>query len=185
MESYSCRTRKRGGCALTISRASCYCAGLEFCLTSAATTSCSGVTEGTAEIVVRGGIVNCLDAGSARSPLHVAALQGNVRCVEKLLESGALVHLRDGLGHTAFYYAARQGHAGIVDTLVSAGENLGGMENETGYVGHAVQNAIHAGNLNEAVVEIWRRAGVKRWDQFLVEKLSLQPCVHGECHTSR
>jgi lysophospholipase len=46
--------------------------------------------------------------------------------------------------------------------LVSAGANLGGMENEAGYVGLAVQNAIHAGN--EAVVEIWRRAGVKRGD---------------------
>lgn len=136
--------------------------GLEFCLSSGATASCSGVTEGMAEIVVRGGIVNCLDAGSGRSPLHVASLKGNMRCVEKLLESGALVHLRDGLGHTALYYAARQGHAGIVDTLVSAGANLGGMENETGYVGLAVQNAIHAGN--EAVVEIWRRAGVKRGD---------------------
>ncbi|KAG2348219.1 asparaginase-domain-containing protein [Suillus weaverae] len=136
--------------------------GLEFCLTSVGTASCSGVTEGTAEVVVPGGIVNCLDAGSGRSPLHLAALKGNIRCVEKLLESGALVHLRDELGHTALYYAARQGHAGIVDTLVSAGANLGGMENEAGYVGLAVQNAVNAGN--EAVVEIWRRAGVKLMD---------------------
>ncbi|KAG1749467.1 asparaginase-domain-containing protein [Suillus lakei] len=136
--------------------------GLEFCLASAGTASCSGVTEGTTEVVVPGGIVNCLDAGSGRSPLHVAALNGNMRCVEKLLESGALVHLRDGLGHTALYYAARQGHAGIVDTLVSAGANLGGMENEAGYVGLAVQNAVHTGN--ETVVEIWRRADVKPMD---------------------
>ncbi|KAG1851819.1 asparaginase-domain-containing protein [Suillus tomentosus] len=133
--------------------------GLEFCITSAGTASYSGMTEGTAEVVVPGGIVNCLDAGSGRSPLHVAALNGNMRCVEKLLESGALVHLRDGLGHTALYYAARQGHGLIVDTLVSAGANLGGMENEAGYVGLAVQNAINAGD--EAVVEIWRQAGAK------------------------
>ncbi|KAG2139118.1 asparaginase-domain-containing protein [Suillus bovinus] len=133
--------------------------GLAFCITSACTASCSGVAEGTADVVVPGGIVNCLDAGSGRSPLHIAALNGNMRCVDKLLESGALVHLRDELGHTALYYAARQGHAGIVDTLVSAGANLGGMENEAGYVGLAVQNAVNAGN--EAVVEIWRRAGAK------------------------
>ncbi|KAG2096335.1 asparaginase-domain-containing protein [Suillus discolor] len=133
--------------------------GLEFCITSAGTASCSGMTEGTAEVVVPGGIVNCLEAGSGRSPLHVAALNGNMRCVEKLLESGALVHLRDELGHTALYYAARQGHGLIVDTLVSAGANLGGMENEAGYVGLAAQNAINAGD--EAVVEIWRRAGAK------------------------
>lgn len=135
---------------------------LDFCLTSAGTISCSSVTEGMAEVVVPGGIVNCLDVGSGRSPLHVAALNGNMRCVEKLLESGALVHLRDELGHTALYYAARQGHAGIVDTLVSAGANLGGMENEAGYVGLAVQNAVHAGN--EAMMDIWRRAGVKPAD---------------------
>ncbi|KAG1796538.1 asparaginase-domain-containing protein [Suillus variegatus] len=133
--------------------------GLEFCITSAGTASCSGMTEGTTEVVVPGGIVNYLDAGSGRSPLHVAALNGNMRCVEKLLESGALVHLRDELGHTALYYAARQGHGLIVDTLVSAGANLGGMENEAGYVGLAVQNAINAGD--EAVVEIWRQAGAK------------------------
>ncbi|KAG2073431.1 hypothetical protein BDR04DRAFT_1094950 [Suillus decipiens] len=51
------------------------------------------VTEGMAEVVVPGSIVNCLDVGSGRSPLHVAALNGNMRCVEKLLENGALVHL--------------------------------------------------------------------------------------------
>ncbi|KAG1790998.1 uncharacterized protein BJ212DRAFT_1593167 [Suillus subaureus] len=116
-------------------------------------------------------MVNCLDPGSGRSPLHVAASNGNIRCVEKLLESGALVHLRDELGHTALYYCGfrwlrlvgwRQGHGDIVDTLVSAGANLGGMENEAGYVGLAVQNAVHAGN--EATVDIWRRAGVKLAD---------------------
>jgi lysophospholipase len=80
--------------------------GLEFCITSAGTALYSGVIEGTAEVVVPGGIVNCLDAGSGRSPLHVAALNGNTRCVEKLLESGALVHLRDELGHTALYYVS-------------------------------------------------------------------------------
>ncbi|OAX34994.1 L-asparaginase [Rhizopogon vinicolor AM-OR11-026] len=132
--------------------------GLEFCLASGTGSfTASGISEGAGEVIVPGGIVNCLDAGSGRSPLHVAVLNGNTRCVEKLLESGALVHLRDALGHTALYYAARQGHAGIVDILVSAGANLGGMENEAGYVGLAVQNAVRAGN--EAVVEIWRRAG--------------------------
>ncbi|KAG1725012.1 asparaginase-domain-containing protein [Suillus paluster] len=128
--------------------------GLEFCLASGE--AGSGVTEGTGEVIVPGGIVNCLDAGSGRSSLHVAAINGNMRCVEKLLASGALVHLRDGLGHTALYYAARQGYAGIVDTLASAGANLGGMENEVGYVGLAVRNAVRAGN--EAGVDIWRRA---------------------------
>lgn len=51
-----------------------------------------------------GGIVNWVNPASGRSPLHVAALNGSRRCVEKLLEAGALVHLRDSLGHTALYY---------------------------------------------------------------------------------
>lgn len=53
--------------------------------------------------MIPGGIVNCLETGSGRSPLHVAALNGNTRSVELLLRCGALVHLRDTLGHTALY----------------------------------------------------------------------------------
>jgi lysophospholipase len=55
---------------------------------------------------VAGGVVNCLDPASGRSPLHVAALNGSIRCADILLESGALVHLRDSLGHTSLYYAS-------------------------------------------------------------------------------
>lgn len=51
-----------------------------------------------------GSIVNCVDAASGRSPLHVAALNGSVLSLHVLLEAGALVHLRDTLGHTALYY---------------------------------------------------------------------------------
>jgi lysophospholipase len=53
---------------------------------------------------IAAGIVNCLEGGSGRAPLHVAALNGSTRCALRLLESGALVHLRDALGHTALYY---------------------------------------------------------------------------------
>lgn len=51
--------------------------------------------------MIPGGIVNCLESSSGRTPLHVACLQGNTRSVELLLRSGALVHLRDNLGHTS------------------------------------------------------------------------------------
>jgi len=49
-----------------------------------------------------------------------------------------------------------------VDILVSAGAILGGMESEAGYVGLAVQNATRASN--EAVVNIWKRAGYQAMD---------------------
>lgn len=53
-----------------------------------------------------GGIVNCFEPASGKSPLHVAAMNGNLESVELLLRSGALVHLRDSLGHTALYYVS-------------------------------------------------------------------------------
>ena len=51
-----------------------------------------------------GGVVNCLESSSGKSPLHVAAINGNTRSADLLLRSGALVHHRDTLGHTALYY---------------------------------------------------------------------------------
>ena len=57
---------------------------------------------------VAGGIVNVLDLASGRTPLHVAGLNGSKRCAILLLESGALVHLRDTLDHTALYYVSKQ-----------------------------------------------------------------------------
>lgn len=55
---------------------------------------------------IGGGLVNALEMGSGKSPLHVAALNGHIDTVNLLLHSGALVHLRDGLGHTAVYYVS-------------------------------------------------------------------------------
>jgi Ankyrin repeat len=53
-----------------------------------------------------GGIVNWINPASGRSPLHVAAMNGGAQSVDALLKSGALVHLRDTLGHTALYYVS-------------------------------------------------------------------------------
>lgn len=53
-----------------------------------------------------GGLVNSMDPASGRFPLHVAAMNGSVKCLAILLKTGALVHLRDTLGHTALYYAS-------------------------------------------------------------------------------
>ena len=58
------------------------------------------------DIGAAGGIVNFVDPASGHAPLHVAALNGSVRSLQILLESGALVHLRDKLGHTALYYVS-------------------------------------------------------------------------------
>lgn len=77
--------------------------GLRYCLYS----SDSGLHgESTSYAPIAGGVANCLDPGSGRSPLHVASLNGSIDCTNMLLESGGLVHLRDSLGHTALYYVS-------------------------------------------------------------------------------
>lgn len=53
-----------------------------------------------------GDVVNCLDV-SGRTPLHTAAMNNSVTCVSMLLQKGALVHLRDSLGHTPLYYVSQ------------------------------------------------------------------------------
>ncbi|EKM55053.1 uncharacterized protein PHACADRAFT_94654 [Phanerochaete carnosa HHB-10118-sp] len=112
---------------------------------------------------VVGGMANCIDPASGRSPLHVAALNGSELCVGALLEAGALVHLRDALGHTALYYAARQGHENIVDILVRAGANLGGSDVEGGFVRLTMQKAVLA--QDERALRIWKKAGADIQEQ--------------------
>ncbi|KAF8723431.1 hypothetical protein AX14_009276 [Amanita brunnescens Koide BX004] len=110
---------------------------------------------------IAGGLVNCSEPATGRSPLHVAALNGNVRSVDTLLRSGALVHLRDSLGHTALYYAARQGHQAVVDELVQAGATLGGVD--SGYVEMAINNALLVGD--QRSLRIWAKTGATIPDQ--------------------
>ncbi|KAF9227810.1 asparaginase-domain-containing protein [Gyrodon lividus] len=128
--------------------------GLSFCLA----TSASWEVEDMVLATIPGGIVDCLDVGSGRSPLHVAALNGSTASVSYLLECGALVHLRDTLGHTALYYAARRGHEDIVDILISAGANLGGLEYEAGYAELAMKNALSSGDKN--ALGVWEKTGM-------------------------
>lgn len=126
--------------------------------------------------MIPGGVVNCLEVGSGRSPLHVASLNGNTRSVELLLRAGALVHLRDMLGHTALYLvrcgcmsclslstdicryqAARQKHEDVVDLLVQAGATLGGSDIHfvNSFMGDSVEGS------NRDPLRIWMKAGWK------------------------
>ncbi|KAJ8700008.1 hypothetical protein PTI98_003076 [Pleurotus ostreatus] len=108
---------------------------------------------------VPGGVINCLDPASDRTPLHVAALNGAARCAHKLLGSGALVHCRDNLGHTPLYYAARQGHMEVVQTLLQAGARLGGIDIEGGYAALAVRAAKNIGDKH--CLDIWKQTGLQ------------------------
>ncbi|KAG7448040.1 L-asparaginase [Guyanagaster necrorhizus] len=105
---------------------------------------------------IANGLVNSLEPGSGRSPLHVAALNGHTESVNVLLQSGALVHLRDTLGHTPLYYAARQGHRDVVEVLAQAGASLGGMDE--GFASTAAKNAVRAND--RKCQETWDTIGV-------------------------
>ncbi|KAF9653069.1 asparaginase-domain-containing protein [Thelephora ganbajun] len=115
--------------------------GLEFCLRTDSV----------------GDVANCLDV-SGRSPLHTAAINNSIKCVCMLLEKGALVHLRDSLGHTPLYYAARMKHGSIVDSLVSAGANLGGSDVEGGFADVAIRKALRHGD--EGTIQVWQKSGI-------------------------
>ncbi|PBK78418.1 L-asparaginase [Armillaria solidipes] len=135
---------------------------IRFCLDSSSTPS--GYSEVDSPSVdapqygnIAGGLVNSLEPGSGRSPLHIAALNGHIESVNVLLQSGALVHLRDTLGHTPLYYAARQGHRDVVGVLVQVGASLGGMDES--FARTAVKNALRAND--RKCQEIWDAVGVK------------------------
>ena len=141
--------------------------GLEFCLRTDSV----------------GEIANCLDV-SGRSPLHTAAINNSVKCVGPLLEKGALVHLRDSLGHTPLYYvshspqpvkrgldlpqAARMKHENIVDLLVTAGANLGGSDIEGGFADIAIKNAIRHGD--EGAMQVWKKSGINLDNKRIVSR---------------
>ncbi|KAJ7087795.1 asparaginase-domain-containing protein [Mycena epipterygia] len=128
--------------------------GIKYCLESEVTND-SIATPGPSNVA--SGLVNAIDPASGGSPLHAAALNGSAECVNILLHSGALVHLRDTLGHTALYYAARKGHENIVVMLVQAGATLGGLD--SGFAALAVKTAVH--NADQVSLNVWSKAGMQ------------------------
>lgn len=149
--------------------------GVKFCLRESESAETKNEATGSKSGAIIGGVANCIDPASGRSPLHVAALNGSIHCVNALLEAGALVHLRDSLGHTPLYYvglvisliatrsdkllvkAARQGHEDVVDLLVKIGANLGGSDIEGGFTSLITHKANHTHD--ERALRIWSKAG--------------------------
>ena len=67
--------------------------------------------------VVCGGVdVNCHDYDK-RSPLHIAAAEGRVECVDILLSGGADANFKDRWGITPMEEAGKNGHAIVVDKM--------------------------------------------------------------------
>ncbi|XP_020224671.1 putative E3 ubiquitin-protein ligase XBAT31 isoform X1 [Cajanus cajan] len=59
-----------------------------------------------------------------QTPLMLAAMHGNIACVEKLLEAGANVLMFDSIyGRTCLHYAAYHGHSSCLKAILSAAQS--------------------------------------------------------------
>nr|DAD26308.1 TPA_asm: hypothetical protein HUJ06_027776 [Nelumbo nucifera] len=75
------------------------------------------------EMPKRGGSLDCRDR-EGRTPLHLAAGRGNIRCAEMLIEAGADKNARSHDGRTALYRAAANGDHQMVALLMKMGADL-------------------------------------------------------------
>jgi ankyrin repeat protein len=57
------------------------------------------------------------------TPLHVAAVRGDVHIIGLLLDAGAEIDVRGEYGHTPLHDAVGQGHVEAVKLLMSRGAN--------------------------------------------------------------
>uniref|UniRef100_A0A3Q1BF58 BRCT domain-containing protein n=1 Tax=Amphiprion ocellaris TaxID=80972 RepID=A0A3Q1BF58_AMPOC len=67
------------------------------------------------------------------TPLHLAAIKGDVEAVKELLDQGADPNLKDNAGWTPLHEACNLGHLAVVEVLISRGAllNTPGYENDS------------------------------------------------------
>ncbi|XP_076439519.1 BRCA1-associated RING domain protein 1-like [Babylonia areolata] len=67
------------------------------------------------------------------TPLHVAAIKGDITAVRELLNKGDNPNVRDNAGWTPLHEAVNHGHTAVTEALLQHGAmvNMPGMENDT------------------------------------------------------
>ncbi|KAL2081578.1 hypothetical protein ACEWY4_023431 [Coilia grayii] len=67
------------------------------------------------------------------TPLHLAAIKGEVKAVKRLLEEGADPNLKDNAGWTPLHEACNHGHLAVVEALILVGAllNTPGYQNDS------------------------------------------------------
>ncbi|XP_019751029.1 BRCA1-associated RING domain protein 1 isoform X2 [Hippocampus comes] len=91
------------------------------------------------------------------TPLHLAAIKGDVEGVKGLLDQGADPNLKDNAGWTPLHEACNLGHLVVVEALLSRGAllNTPGYENDS-----PLHDAVRNGHL--AVVKLLLRFGASQ-----------------------
>ncbi|XP_072770509.1 BRCA1-associated RING domain protein 1 [Nerophis lumbriciformis] len=91
------------------------------------------------------------------TPLHLAAIKGDVEAVQKLLEQGADPNLKDNAGWTPLHEACNLGHVAVVQVLLSSGAlvNTPGYENDS-----PLHDAVRNGHM--AVVKVLLQSGASQ-----------------------
>lgn len=115
-----------------------------------------------------------LDIPAELGPLEVAARQGNVTLVEKLLAQGAVIDAPDashednefhhGCAYTALQIAAFWGHLAVVNCLLNHGADIDAARQTLGV---PLQASLEAGHFDVAEVLLSRGADIdKHWGMF-------------------
>ena len=109
------------------------------------------------------GGVDCQDDDLQLTPLHVAAIKGNLACVEALIALGADLELPMLAGLTPLHAASRKGRTACVQALLRAGADVNseGSESST-----PLMEAAESGSVETCLALISAGADVNHVNDF-------------------
>ena len=68
--------------------------------------------------------VHAMSALKQKQQLFDAVMVGDIETVKVLIDAGALLNVKDGVGNTPLMYAAMYGYTGIVEVLIENGADI-------------------------------------------------------------